>query len=228
MTMLDLTSTIQAIKQHRVSLPKDVAALIGISGIDGSGKGYITKQIAEQLSRVLGGIAVVNVDSWVTLPSKRFHRTRPAVHFYEHGLRMDEMWQETILPLRRKRQLDVTINACDATNAERYFPLRFHFRDIDVILLEGIFLFKRAYQRLFDCKIWIDCSFETALRRALARNSEGLSENEIHRDYETIYYPAQRIHFERDNPRQSAGIILLNDTDQRIISDVRVPRFASV
>jgi uridine kinase len=31
------------------------------------------------------------------------------------------------------------------------------------------------------------------------------------RAYETIYFPAQRIHLERDRPRQAADGIILND-----------------
>jgi uridine kinase len=42
------------------------------------------------------------------------------------------------------------------------------------------------------------------LQRAIARNQEGLSEREIIRDYNTIYFPAQNIHFERDDPKAVA------------------------
>jgi hypothetical protein len=44
---------------------------------------------------------------------------------------------------------------------------------IDVPLLEGIYLLKRAFQRYYDVSIWIACSLETALQRALARGQEG-------------------------------------------------------
>ena len=35
-------------------------------------------------------------------------------------------------------------------------------RDIGVIVLEGIYLLKRAFVRHYDLSIWIECSFETA------------------------------------------------------------------
>lgn len=86
------------------------------------------------------------------------------------------------------------------------------FRDIDIVLLEGIFLFKPEYRDHFDLKIWIECSFETALQRAMARGQEGLPPAETRRAFETIYFPAQRVHFARDNPREFADIIFVNDT----------------
>jgi uridine kinase len=78
-------------------------------------------------------------------------------------------------------------------------------------LVEGIFLFKQAYRSLFDVAIWVDCTFATALARALQRAQEGLPSAETIAAYETIYFPAQRIHLDQDNPRGSADLILDND-----------------
>ena len=107
------------------------------------------------------------------------------------------MWEDVVLPLREARRIHRSVDACYATNAEHYLPLRFDHEGFDVLLLEGIFLFKKQYQNRFDLRVWIDCSFETTIRR----NQEQLAESEIRRDYEVNYYPAQRFHFERIIPR---------------------------
>lgn len=80
-----------------------------------------------------------------------------------------------------------------------------------MIILEGIFRFKKELRKNHDLAFWVQCSFETALRRALLRNQEGLSEEEIIRDYRTIYFPAQRIHLTRDEPKSNADGIVGND-----------------
>ncbi|HQR05270.1 MAG TPA: hypothetical protein PLN21_00535 [Gemmatales bacterium] len=204
----DLCRRIQIIRQQT---PAKRATLIGISGIDASGKGYFSKLIADELARHSLRVALVNVDHWVTLPSQRFSQTEPASHFYEHGLRLDEMWEEVVLPLHKTRSIHRSIDACDATNAERYISLRFDHEGIDVLLLEGIFLFKKQYQDRFEFKVWIDCSFKTAMRRAIRRNQEQMAESDIERDYEAIYFPAQRLHFEKDNPQACADLTIRND-----------------
>jgi uridine kinase len=84
------------------------------------------------------------------------------------------------------------------------------FHKIDVVLLEGIFLFKSVYRDHFDLKVWIECSFATALERAIARGQEGLLPRETQHAFETIYFPAQRIHLARDNPRETADIVFAN------------------
>jgi uridine kinase len=84
----------------------------------------------------------------------------------------------------------------------------YEFHEVDVILLEGIFLLKRELRPLYDLAFWLDCRFDVALGRTIARNQEGLSQAEIIHDYTTLYFPAQRLHFERDHPRAVADLVL--------------------
>ena len=77
-------------------------------------------------------------------------------------------------------------------------------------MLEGIYLLKRQFQGLYDLSFWIDCSFDTALERAVARAQEGLSREATIAVYRTIYFPAQEIHFQRDDPRAAADGVIDN------------------
>lgn len=63
----------------------------------------------------------------------------------------------------------------------------------------------------FDVAIWVDCSFSTAMARALERAQEGLPPAATIRAYDKIYFAAQRIHLDRDNPRGTADFMLDND-----------------
>jgi uridine kinase len=120
------------------------------------------------------------------------------------------MFRDLVLPLRRRRTHRVVSRFVEET-ATRYRPQLYDFHDIDVVLLEGIFIFKRAYRPHFDLAVWVDCTFDTALERALERAQEGLPPAETRAAYEAIYFPAQRLHLERDDPRNSADLIMAND-----------------
>lgn len=78
-------------------------------------------------------------------------------------------------------------------------------------MLEGIYLLKREFQPYYDPSFWSECSFDTALERAIARAQEGLPPEETVAAYRRIYFPAQQIHFERDNPRAAATATINND-----------------
>jgi len=195
-------------------VPVARAVLAGVTGIDGAGKGYLAGGIADTLGWYGLNVALVNVDGWLNLPSVRFSRDDPAEHFYRHALRLDEMFDQLVLPLRDRRSHLVTVDVAEET-ATAFRPRTYAFEDVDVIVLEGIYLLKRAYQHHYDVSFWVDCSFETALRRALARGQEGRPPEETLRAYETIYFPAQRIHFERDDPRSAASLVIPNDGGPR-------------
>ena len=201
---------ISAIIEKRKALSPQRALLVGISGIDGSGKGYITACLDERLRQLGQNVAAICADDWLNLPEICINRDNPAEHFYKHALRLEEMFARLILPLQQNGSVDLVANCGDA-KATVHRERRYSFGNIDIVLLEGIFIFKRAYCERFDLKVWIDCSFETALGRAIARGQEGLPSAETRHAFETIYFPAQRIHLARDNPRALADIVFEND-----------------
>ncbi|SRR6266704_2546723 len=208
--MIDVNQAIAEILAKRKQVPPQRSLLVGISGIDGSGKGYLTGQIVTLLQRQGQKAVGINTDGWLNLPHKRFNSERPAVHFYENAIRFDDMFTQLILPLKEKRTHDVVADFAEETASE-YHPHRYHFEGINIIVLEGIYLFKRAYCDYFDLAFWVACTFKTALERALRRGQEGLPPDETIRAYQTIYFPAQRIHFARDNPRTAADFVINND-----------------
>lgn len=205
----ELEALASAIIARRKTVPHHQALLVGISGIDASGKGVITSKVAERLRAQRINVAKICVDGWLNLPHARFDPDNLAKHFYERALRFDEMFEQLIVPLRNNRSIELDVDYTEET-ASSYRKHRYEYRDLDIILLEGIFLLKRAYRHHFDLTAWVDCSFETALERAIKRSQEGLPPAETIKAFETIYFPAQRIHFARDNPQVAADVIIHN------------------
>jgi uridine kinase len=185
------------------------SALVGVTGIDGSGKGYLCNRLARQLADHGARVALISVDGWLNLPATRFNPANPAEHFYQHSIRFDEMFEQLVLPLRHRRSVRVETDYVEET-AGAYRRHLYEFQEIDIILLEGIYLLKRQFQGFYDLSFWIDCSFATALERAIFRGQEGLSPQETIAAYRTIYFPAQEIHFQRDHPRAAADSVIDN------------------
>lgn len=210
--MVDINEVVARIVQQRSVIAEARSVLVGVSGIDGSGKGYIAKQIEARLGQHSIAAANINVDGWLNLPGRRFSPIQPAEHFYENAIRFDELFTKLLLPLKDQRSVHVAADLTEET-AGNYRPHIYSFMDVGVVLVEGIFLFKRVHREHFDLAIWVDCSFPTALARALARAQEGLQPAETIDAYETIYFPAQKIHFARDNPRETVDLLLDNDSE---------------
>ena len=177
-----------------------MALLVGLSGIDGSGKGYLARHLVTALTIRGLKTAAINVDGWLNLPGVRFDPVRPGENFYENALRLDELFARLVVPLRENRSARVTMDWVDET-ATASRPHTYDFDDLDIIVLEGAYLFKRAYRGHFDLAVWVDCSWETALERSVTRAQEGLAPDETVRAYRTIFFPAEEFHFARDDPR---------------------------
>ena len=207
-TMTTLQTIVDGILDARSSIPSQRSLLTAISGIDAGGKGYFTERMVGALETKGVRAVAINADAWLNL--KRFDASDPAEHYYHNAIRFEEMFSQLVLPLRDHRSLRVEINYAEETSTE-YRRRTYEFEDVDVIVLEGIYLLKRAFQAHYDLSVWIECSFETALERALSRGQEGLPPNETIRDYRTIYVPAQEIHFQRDNPKAEATLVVNND-----------------
>ena len=201
---------IEAILAKREKVPIEQTLLVGISGIDAGGKGFITAKLAEKIRRDGFNVININADSWLNFPNIRFNPNNPAENFYKNAIRFDEMFAKLILPLKQNRSIDIIADFAEETAVE-FRKHEYFYENIEIILLEGIFLFKNAFKDYFDLKIWIECSFETALQRAISRSQENLSPEETVKAYRTIYFPAQKIHFVKDNPRQSADLIFDNN-----------------
>jgi len=206
------------ILERRLEVAPGCSVLVAITGIDGCGKGHLSERLREVLADAGLRVGVIGIDGWLNLPHKRFSECNPAEHFYLYAIRFKEMFEQLVFPLRDKRSITLEADFAEET-ATSYRKHFYNFENLDIILLEGIYLLKREFQGYYDLSIWIDCTFKTALERAVNRGQEGLPPEETIRAYQRIYFPAQKIHFEKDNPRQAATIILNYDPRLDLMSN---------
>lgn len=208
--ILSIGEALQTITDVQSRAKSYQSALIAITGIDGCGKGYVAALWRDWLKAKGFHVALIGVDGWLNLPNKRFGGPDPAEHFYLHALRFDEMFTQLVLPLRQDRSVLVEADFVEET-ASQYLREVYEFQDVDVILLEGIYLLKRKFRHLYDASFWIDCTHDTALERAIARRQEGLTATQTTSAYHSIYFPAQEVHARLDDPKNSATAIVIND-----------------
>lgn len=210
MAVSDLPSLSSRILEVRRHTAASRSVLVALTGIDGSGKGFVASRLASSLAHSGLRTAVLSIDGWLNLPNVRFSETNTAEHFYAHAIRFDDMFSHLVLPLRDARSIRLEADFTEET-AQQYRRHVYEYEDLDIVVLEGIYLLKREFVEHHDLSVWIDCTFETALERAVARAQEGLPPADTIRAYQTIYFPAQRVHARRDAPRAAADLILAND-----------------
>jgi uridine kinase len=203
----------------RVLRKRPRAVLVALSGIDGSGKTALAGPLASEIERLGLRVAVIGVDPWQNPQCVRFSGVRPGEHFYAHAIRFDALFDRLVRPLVADRSIHLRVQGI-RTDRDVYESLEYRYEDIDVVLLEGIFLLQARYDSLYDVRVWVECSFASALERAIARNAEGLPVQRLREDYARIYHAAQRHHFELDEPRRRADFVIPNETSRHAAADI--------
>jgi len=204
-----LRNVARAIHIKAIDLHKTRALLVAISGVDGSGKTHLSIRLAELLRSKNLNVALIHIDAWQNPKTVRLAGAERAQHFYLHCIRFKELFARAVHPLVKARSLDLYTKGMPSDCDEPY-DLEYHWQEVDVVLLEGVFLFRRDLVGQYDLRVWIECSFETAADRAVLRNVEHILPAQLTSDYAEIYHAAQRIHFALDAPRNAADIVIDN------------------
>ena len=206
----DIPSLTQKVIHFYSHNDKKTAFTVAVSGIDASGKGYISKLLQEELESMGYKVANINIDPWQNPIPIRLRKENAAENVYSAIFRWNDFFEQLIFPLQKNKGMYLDTKGIH-THSDEYYSLVYDYKNMDIILIEGILLFKKQFISYYDYKIWIDCSFETGLGRAIQRNVEKLDEEKLVHDYHTFYYTAQRLHFERDKPKEEADLIFINE-----------------
>jgi len=80
-----------------------------------------------------------------------------------------------------------------------------------ILLFDETFLFRQELNQWWDVRILVDVDAETALWRALVRDTEAIGPAEsIRRKYEARYEPAWRIYLGAEDPKSKADVVVDN------------------
>jgi uridine kinase len=217
----DIPSLVKKVMNAFAHHDRETAFTVAISGIDASGKGYTCKLLQEESEKMGYNVANINIDPWQNPIPIRLQNENAAENFYRNVFRWKDVFSKLLIPLKSKRSIHLQANLI-RSDADECYNYTYQYENIDFLLIDAILLFQEKYTQFYDYKIWIDCSFETGLRRALQRNVEKLDEETLIHDYNTYYYPAQQYHLKKDRPINFSDVIYCNDESLRIVGQATI------
>jgi uridine kinase len=192
------------------ALPLKRNYIIGISGIDGAGKSTLARDLCARFRDQAVPHYLVDIDSFLRPRKVRNANLDQAVGYYEETFDFEKIFDQLLKPLRDQREFSKTFDLIDWPGDE-YKEKRFDIDGPALVVVEGVFLFRRAYADLFDLRVWLDISFEGSLSRVQARHRDRQyysSPDAITDRYQNRFYPGQRIHFDRDDPKSAAHLVI--------------------
>ena len=80
--------------------------------------------------------------------------------------------------------------------------------DSNLVIAEGVFLFKRELAEMWNLKIWLEMSTSESTERGAIRDADLFGGSDKARaEYELRFVPAHTYHLERDRPQEAADIV---------------------
>jgi uridine kinase len=174
---------LKLVNKKRVSRSSAAPVLIGISGIDCSGKSTLADALAARYGEHGGTAALARIDDFIIPRSLR--KSSGPLH------------------------IDYFNNTFDRAGFAAKVNLLAQRTSTELVIGEGVFLFSREMAGLWQVKVWIEMSPELAVERGAARDASYFGSAEQARDeYLRRFIPAHEYHLKRDKPAAQADLIL--------------------
>ena len=209
---------LETLSQHILTAKQSQSTplLVGIDGIDASGKTHLGDQLFESLQQTGGRVIRSPVDNFHNPREVRYQRAKLSPEGYYYDSFNYGMFKQCLLePLSPNGNRQYRTAQFDHRgNAEDPSPLLTAGEDV-ILICDGIFLFRAALLPYWDVKIFVDITFETCLQRALSRDLDVLGDHEtIIRNYQHRYIPGQKLYFDLEHPKEKADILIDNNDHQ--------------
>lgn len=187
--------------------------VIGINGIDTSGKTTFTNSFARYLRAVGQKCAVIHADDFHNPLEVRRRGADEIDAYYRNAFDFDRIIKELLEPLQADGHIDREI-LCLNVDTDRYENLRRYTADRDtIVLIEGVLLFRPPVSDYLDGRIFLDIGFDEALRRAGARDVPKYGEAFL-KKYTDKYFLVQKKYLEEFVPHLNCDI-LIDNSDYR-------------
>ncbi len=197
--------------------------LIGINGVDGSGKTYFAKELENYLCNIINRqIINISIDDFHNPREIRYQKgENSSIGYYEDSFNLKAFIEFVFKPIVEGKTKIKTKYFYHFTDKELNEP----FTSINknaIIIIEGIFLFKKELVDYFDFKIFIDVDFKFTVARAIARDKKKKEtqqeKNLVNEKYLKRYVPGQKLYLEDVKPKELADFVFDNtDFEEPIV-----------
>ncbi len=200
---------------------KDLPILVGIDGVDASGKTTLADNLADRLEESGRQIIRASIDGFHNPRAIRYRTGRNSPYGYYHDSFNHQLIIDKLLKPLRSGDLKYKTAVFDyRIDTEVNVPGKKADRDA-ILIMDGIFIFRPELLNYWDIKIFLDVGFDVTVQRAIkrAKDKESFdSEQEIIDTYNCRYVPGQKLYFQEANPKDKADIVIDNaDYDNPVI-----------
>lgn len=184
--------------------------LVGINGVDTSGKSSFTKAFANYLHDRGHLVQVIHLDDFHNPKDIRSQGKDPVWSYLTYAFDLHRLVKEILQPVHEMSFLRKTMTVLDL-ETDRYSVERsYAVTPETIVLLEGVLLYREPIVNYLDYKVFLHISFEEVLRRAEQRDVPLMGEGVLNK-YKAKYIPVQEWYIEHCDPLGVSDLVIDNE-----------------
>jgi len=184
--------------------------VIGINGVDTSGKTVFTNNYSQFLTSFGIKNEIIHIDDFHNPREIRATGENEIDAYYDNAFNYKQIIGEILEPLRKGELIDKDV-LCLNLDTDKYENL-IHYR-IDsqtIVLLEGTLLFRPPIGEYIEGKVFLHVDFEEMLKRATIRDVPKYGESFLEK-YRLKYIPIQKRYIQEHKPKEQCDIFIDNN-----------------
>lgn len=192
---------------------KDQPIVVGLSGVDTSGKTHFTSDLTHFLRYSGFEVQEIRLDDFHNPRNIRYAGDDEVENYLSRSFDLGTLTSKVLAPIRLG-MLDISLTMLNLHTDTYSVTRRYHIDENTIVLLEGVFLFRQELQPYIDFKIFLHVPFDEVWERVRKRDvplyGEGILEK-----YSSKYIPAQEQYLSEYPPEEVADLIINNQNYMR-------------
>ena len=184
---------------------KDKAFIIGINGIDCSGKSTFATALDSWLRARGCPTQLITLDDFHNPKAIRYAGKNPAGNYFNNSFDINLLTEKLLKPIHEQRPVSAELTLLNL-QTDQYDTVRnYNINQDTIVILEGVFIFRKELSLYLDYKVYLDIPYEESKRRANARDTQETVEK-----YDAKYLPAQAEYIKQYTPIAIADMVINN------------------
>ncbi|MFC1921104.1 hypothetical protein ACFLYQ_05210 [Chloroflexota bacterium] len=184
---------------------KDKAFVIGITGIDCSGKSTFSESLQSFFISRGFNTQSLHLDDFHNPSSYRYSGENQAENYFNKSFDIDTIINETLIPVHQNKSFSTILTLLNLMTDKYEIRKEYSINQNTIVIFEGVFLFREDLAPYIDYKVFVEIPFEESKRRALIRDNKASLKK-----YDEKYLPAQIRYLEEFPPSKTADIVIDN------------------
>lgn len=189
---------------------KDNPFVVGINGVDTSGKTEFTRELWKYISKTGFKVQIVNIDDFHNPSRIRSKEKDPVISYTNNAFNLQYLANELLEPITTQGFINKELLLLDLQKDEFSMCKTYEVDKNTIVLVEGVLLYREPMDRYFNYRIYLDISFEEVLKRASQRDGYLFGQSLIEK-YQQKYIPVQKLYIDKHKPKERSDMLILNE-----------------